>query len=73
MFRSEPGHGTDLNISFTTFLAHNYVLQTRTDLAAGDWTTLPGTYIGNGGIVQTTLTNALNQPQGFYRLQQAAQ
>jgi hypothetical protein len=66
----EPGRSQDMQISFTTLLAHNYVLQARSDLAGGAWTTLPGVFIGTGGIVQTTIANALTQPQQFYRVQQ---
>ncbi len=71
LWSPEPIRSQDLNISFTTLPAHNYVLQGRADLVAGGWTTLPGTYIGTGGIVQATVTNALSQPQQFFRVQQS--
>ena len=60
--------GNDLRLSFTSTAGRNYVIQSRADLVSGDWTNLPGTNLGNGGIVQTTLTNALLAPQQFYRV-----
>ncbi len=71
LYPPDPIRSQDLNISFTTLPAHNYVLQGRSDVVAGGWTTLPGTYLGTGGIVQTTVTNALSQPQQFFRVQQS--
>jgi hypothetical protein len=65
---ADPIRSQDLQISFTTLLGHNYVLQARSDPAA--WTTLQGVFIGTGGIVQASIANALTQPQQFYRVQQ---
>ena len=70
LFTPDPIRSQDLNISFTTLLGHNYVLQARSDLAGGAWTTLPGVFIGTGGIAQATIPNALTQPQQFYRVRQ---
>ena len=60
----------NLCFSFTSVLGRNYELQSRTDLVSGTWSSLPGSTPGNGGIAQTTVTNALSQTQQFYRLHQ---
>lgn len=63
--------GNDLRLSFTSVAGQNYAIQSRADLASGPWIPLPGAPIsGTGGIMQTTLTNALLAPQQFYRVQQ---
>jgi len=61
--------GDDLRLSFTTVAGNNYALQSRADLASGDWVTVPGvSAAGTGSTVQFTLSNAFAQPQQFYRV-----
>ncbi len=61
--------GADLRLSFTSVAGHNYAIQSQSVLSSGTWTTLPGTPTsGVGGTVAVTLTNALGQPQQFYRV-----
>ena len=63
--------GNDLRLSFNSLAGTNYVLQSRTDLVPGSWATLPGTTnSGNGSTVQQTVTNAVNLPQQFFRVEQ---
>lgn len=62
--------GSDLRLSFTSIVGHNYEVQNRTDLIAGNWNPLPGTIAGNGGIAQLTITNAFPPPRQFYRVHQ---
>jgi sugar lactone lactonase YvrE len=61
--------GNDLRLSFTSMTGQEYVIQSRASLTSGDWTNLPATNFGTGGILQTTLTNGLTAPQQFYRVQ----
>ena len=62
--------GADLRLSFISLAGKNYSLQSSADLVSGTWTTLASAPItsGVGGIVAVTLTNALGQPQQFYRV-----
>ena len=63
--------GNDLRLRFTSLAGKNYAIQSSADLSSGPWMTLPGTTTsGTGSIVQTTLPNALTQPQQFYRVLQ---
>ena len=63
--------GNDLRASFNSQTGSNYALQGRADLSSGTWATLAGTTNpGTGGTMQQMLTNALLQPQQFYRAQQ---
>ena len=63
--------GNDLRLRFTSLAGRNYAIQSSANLSSGPWMTLPGTTTsGTGSIVQTTLTNALTQPQQFYRVLQ---
>ncbi len=63
--------GNDLRVSFNSQTGFNYAIQSRADLDSGTWATLAGTTnSGTGGTVLQTLTNALAQPQQFYRAQQ---
>jgi len=62
--------GNDLLLSYNSFAGRNFALQSRGDLKAGTWTSLPGkTNTGDGGMVQVVLSNALVLPQQFYRVQ----
>lgn len=60
----------DLCLSFTSVLGRSYELQSRTNLTWDSWGPLPGLTPGNGGVAQTTITNALTQTMRFYRLHQ---
>ncbi|HLH56320.1 MAG TPA: choice-of-anchor R domain-containing protein [Verrucomicrobiae bacterium] len=61
--------GSDLRLSFNSVAGQNYAIQSSADLSSGNWTTLPGAPTpGVGGTVVVTLTNALGQPQQFYRV-----
>lgn len=63
--------GSDLRLSFTSATGKNYAIQSRATVESGEWTTLVGTTnAGTGGMVQTTVTNALTQPQQCYRVWQ---
>ncbi len=64
------GSSEDLRLSYTTVLGSNYVVQTTSNLVSGSWTSLPGTNVGIGVVMQSIVTNALAAPQGFYRAQQ---
>ncbi|MGO9244562.1 MAG: choice-of-anchor Q domain-containing protein [Verrucomicrobiia bacterium] len=64
------GTGNDLRLSYATVLGSNYVVQTRSNMVTGSWTSLPGTNTGIGVVMQYIVTNALVAPQGFYRIQQ---
>ncbi|TSA41448.1 MAG: hypothetical protein D4R57_00610 [Verrucomicrobiales bacterium] len=62
--------GNDLSVSFNSQTGNSYAIQSRTNLSSGTWATLAGTTnSGTGGIILQTLTNALAQPQQFYRVQ----
>lgn len=67
---SRIGTGIDLRLSYATALGSNYVVQTRSNMVSGSWTSLPGTNTGIGVVMQSIVTNALASPQGFYRIQQ---
>lgn len=61
----------NLRLTFTTQAGKSYAIQSRSDLFSGVWTTMTGTT--NSAIaaeLQTILTNALSQPQQFYRVWQ---
>jgi len=60
--------GNHLGLGFTTWLGTNYEVQSRSNLTAGSWASLPGSTPGNGGIANTTVSNAFNQSQQFYRI-----
>lgn len=64
------GSSKDLRLTFPTVLGSNYVVQTRSNMVSGSWTSLPGTNTGIGVVMQSIVTNALTAPQGFYRIQQ---
>jgi hypothetical protein len=64
--------GNDLGINFDSVAGRNYQLQSRADLASGDWSSLGGTMPGNGGIAQIIVSNALSQPTQFYRVEQVS-
>jgi hypothetical protein len=64
------GTGNDLRLRYPTLSGNNYVVQTRSNMVSGSWTSLPGTNTGIGVIMQSIVTNALAAPQGFYRIQQ---
>jgi hypothetical protein len=62
--------GNDMRLSFNSVAGHNYEIQSRAELSSGTWATLPGGPISaTGATAQVTLTNALGQPQQFYRVQ----
>ncbi|MGO9244685.1 MAG: choice-of-anchor Q domain-containing protein [Verrucomicrobiia bacterium] len=65
------GISKDLRLTFPTLLGSNYVVQTRSNMVSGSWTSLPGTNVGIGVVMQYIVTNALAVPQGFYRIQQS--
>ena len=61
----------DLRLTFTSQTDKSYAIQSRTDLVAGVWITLPGTTnVAVTTVLQSTLTNAFNLPQQFYRVWQ---
>ena len=64
------GIGNDLRLKFPSVLDRSYELQSRTNLDSGSWNPLTGSTPGNGGVAQTTVSNAFNQPQQFYRIHQ---
>jgi hypothetical protein len=63
--------GNDLQLEFTSQSGHTYNVLSTLDLSAGTWSLLQTGIAGNGGVVQVTVANAFNQPQQFFRLQQA--
>lgn len=64
------GTSSDLRLSYPTILGTNYVVQTRSNMVSSSWTSLPGTNVGIGVVMQSIVTNALTAPQGFYQIQQ---
>jgi len=66
----KPAGNQDLRLSYTTTLGSNYVVQTCSNLIGDSWTSLPGTNVGIGVVMQSIVSNALAAPQGFYRIQQ---
>jgi hypothetical protein len=62
--------GPDLQLTYTAPAGYNYSVQSRTDLVTGAWATLSGTNVGNGSILQTTVSNPFAAPKQFYRVQQ---
>jgi hypothetical protein len=61
--------GDDLRLSFTTKARAVYEIETC-DTAGGVWSSVPGTFAGNGGIVETIISNAFAQPSQFFRIHQ---
>jgi hypothetical protein len=63
--------GNDFRVSCTSEVGKSYELQSRLDLAAGEWASIPGTTTsGTGGTLQITATNAFSEPRQFYRVKQ---
>jgi len=62
--------GGNLLLGFTSVLGRNYEAQSRSLAESGSWSPLPGTVAGNGGVVQSTVTNTFGQPRQFYRAHQ---
>lgn len=60
--------GNHLRLDFTSLLGTNYEVQSRSDMTTGSWGTLSGSTPGNGGIASTTISNAFDQSQQFYRV-----
>jgi hypothetical protein len=60
--------GNHLRLDFSSGLGTNYEVQSRFGLSSGMWAPLAGSVPGNGGIANTTVTNAFNQSQQFYRV-----
>ncbi len=61
--------GLDLRLQFFGEAGRTYAIESRTNVATGAWIPVPGTTnAGLGGVSQVTLTNALDQPQQFYRM-----
>lgn len=60
--------GNHLRLDFINWLGTNYEVQSRSDLLTGSWGSLAGSTPGNGGIASTTVSNAFNQSQQFYRI-----
>ena len=58
--------GNNMQLSFASILGASYSLRGRTNLASGSWTSIPGSYTGNGTITQATLTNGFGAPTQFY-------
>ena len=47
-----------------------YETQRKSSFDMHNWETLPGTNVGNGGIVHATVTNAFTVPHQFYWIRQ---
>ncbi|HEV8544123.1 MAG TPA: choice-of-anchor R domain-containing protein, partial [Verrucomicrobiae bacterium] len=63
--------GTDLVLSFTSNAGRSYEIQSRADVAAGEWTAIPGSpFAGTGADVQVSIPNAFAQARQFYRIKQ---
>jgi hypothetical protein len=43
-------------------------VQSRDDLVSGIWSNLPGSFVGNGGIMEADITNSSTVAQQFYRV-----
>jgi hypothetical protein len=63
--------GNNLRLRFKSVAGQNYVIQSRADPAAGNWTDLPAPPIaGTGSILQATVTLTPGEPRQFYRVKQ---
>jgi hypothetical protein len=64
--------GADLKITYTAPVGYNYSVQSCTDLARGEWTTVSGPNPGNDSTVQTTVPSPFaTAPMQFFRIQQS--
>jgi hypothetical protein len=70
MITAVAKNGNDLLLSTTGANGTNFVIQATTNLSAGSWETLPGYFVGTGGILPITVTNAIDAPQKFFRIEQ---
>ena len=62
--------GNGLSLSFTSAPGQDFVIQTRADLVSGAWQILSGaTFSSAGGTTVVTVPLALQQPQGYCRVQ----
>ena len=60
--------GSDVLLQFTTVNLAAYSLQSRPDLAIGDWSMLINGIIGTGGIMTVTNNGGATLPHQFYRV-----
>lgn len=63
--------GDELRFSFPGSSGRSYVLESRAEVAAGEWGIVPGsTQIGTGAALEVVLPLPAAQPQKFYRIRQ---
>ena len=61
--------GDELRVSFTSVAGQSYQVQRRSNVASGDWVSLPGTAIMAGGDnTQQTVSMTPGDPQQFFRI-----
>lgn len=61
----------ELRLSFPTKAGRSYVIESRSDLAAGEWVAVPdSTKVGTGAALEVSLPLPAAQPQQFYRIRQ---
>ena len=64
--------GDDIHVKVQSFAGHNFQLQQRDSLMAGDWTDVPGVEAGTGDILTLPDSGgATNSPSRFYRVRVA--
>lgn len=63
--------GNALRFRFPTTAGRSYVIESRADLAAGEWTEVPGTTQNSAGAsLEASLPIQASKPQQFYRVKQ---
>jgi hypothetical protein len=61
----------ELSLSFAGSVGQSYVVESRPEVAAGDWVVLPGTkQVGTGVTLEVRLSLPASQPQQFFRVRQ---
>jgi len=61
--------GSGLGIRFSGIPGQRYVIESRGDLATGEWADVPGTpHTGDGTVQQVTIARAFQERQQFYRV-----
>ena len=63
--------GDELRLSFPGSSGQSYVIESRTEMTAGEWATVPSSsQVGTGGTLEVSAQLPAGQPQQFYRVRQ---
>jgi hypothetical protein len=61
----------ELSLSFAGSVGQSYVVESRPEVAAGEWVIVPGsTQVGTGVALEVSLSLPASQPQQFFRVRQ---